>query len=43
MIAEKNRLKVLDKGDIDAIHGATIEVLGKVGIRLESDDALDLL
>jgi trimethylamine:corrinoid methyltransferase-like protein len=43
MITEKNRLKVLDKDDIDAIHGATIEVLEKVGIRLELDAALDLV
>jgi trimethylamine--corrinoid protein Co-methyltransferase len=43
MISDKNRLRVLDKADIDAIHGATMEVLARVGIRMESEDTLDLL
>jgi trimethylamine--corrinoid protein Co-methyltransferase len=43
MISEKNRLRVLDDADLEAIHGATMEVLAKVGVRVESPDALKLL
>ena len=43
MISEKNRLRVLDKGDLEAIHGATMEVLARVGIKMESEATLNLL
>jgi trimethylamine--corrinoid protein Co-methyltransferase len=43
MVSEKNRLRVLDDADLEAIHGATMAVLAKVGVRVESEDALKLL
>lgn len=43
MISQKNLLKVLDESDLEAIHGATMEVLGDVGIMVDSEQALDLL
>lgn len=43
MISEKNLLKVLDKSDLEAIHGATMDVLGEVGVVVDSEQALDLL
>jgi trimethylamine--corrinoid protein Co-methyltransferase len=36
------RLEVLSQGDIDAIHDATVEVLGQNGVFVEDDDALDI-
>src|SRR4030043_291931 len=36
-------LTVLDKRDLDAIHGATMEVLEKTGVRMDSLEALELL
>jgi len=35
--------EVLSKGDLDRIHAATLEVLERVGVRIEYDKALDLL
>jgi trimethylamine--corrinoid protein Co-methyltransferase len=43
MVSKKQMLKVLDKGDVEAIHGATLEVLDKTGVLVNSDRALDLL
>jgi trimethylamine--corrinoid protein Co-methyltransferase len=43
MITDKNRLRVLDRADIEAIHGATMEVLARVGVRMESEETLRLL
>ncbi|OGS57008.1 MAG: hypothetical protein A3K60_03980 [Euryarchaeota archaeon RBG_19FT_COMBO_56_21] len=43
MVSRKQMLKVLDKSDLDAIHGATLEVLGKTGVLVNSDRTLDLL
>ncbi len=43
MVSEKNRLRILDKGDLERIHGATLEVLGNVGVSVDSKEALDLL
>lgn len=43
MTSKKNLLKVLDKGDIEMIHGATLEVLEKVGILIDSPEAIELL
>lgn len=43
MITDRNRLRVLDKADIEAIHGASMEVLARVGVRMESEDTLRLL
>jgi trimethylamine--corrinoid protein Co-methyltransferase len=43
MISESRRLKVLGKSDIEAIHGATLEVLERVGVRFESREALGIL
>ncbi len=43
MISESRRLKVLSSADIEAIHGATLEVLERVGVRFESGEALGIL
>ena len=43
MISKKRMLRVLDKSDLDAIHGATLEVLRTTGVVVKSDEALDLL
>lgn len=36
-------LKVLDESDLEAIHSATLEVLGKTGVLVNSERTLDLL
>lgn len=36
-------LKILDKGDIEAIHAATLRVLQKTGVKVNSEEALGLL
>jgi trimethylamine--corrinoid protein Co-methyltransferase len=36
-------LRILDKSDLDAIHGATLEVLRKTGVMVKSDETLRLL
>ena len=43
MVSKKNMLKVLDKGDLEAIHVATLRVLQETGIKVNSDYALDIL
>lgn len=43
MVSKKRMLRVLEKGDVDAIHGATLEVLAKTGVKVNSDSALALL
>ena len=43
MVSKKNMLKVLDKGDLEAIHVATLRVLQETGIKVNSDYALDML
>ncbi len=43
MVSAKQMLKVLEKSDLDAIHGATLEVLSRTGVLVNSDHALDLL
>ena len=43
MVSRKQMLKVLDKSDLDAIHGATLEVLSKTGVLVNSERTLDLL
>jgi trimethylamine--corrinoid protein Co-methyltransferase len=43
MVSEKNMLKVLEKSDLEAIHGATLKVLGRTGIMVNSDETLGLL
>lgn len=43
MVSRKRMLRILEKGDIDLIHGATVEVLEKVGVYVNSDRALQLL
>jgi trimethylamine--corrinoid protein Co-methyltransferase len=43
MVTNKNRLRILDKGDIEQIHGATLEVLEKVGVSVDSSETLDIL
>jgi trimethylamine--corrinoid protein Co-methyltransferase len=39
----KSTLTVLEKADLDRIHGATMEVLDKTGVFVDSPEALDLL
>ncbi len=43
MVAFKNALAVLGNADIEMIHGATLEVLDKTGVFVDSPEALDLL
>ena len=43
MISDKRRLKILEKADLEAIHGATMEVLGKTGVLVDNEEALMLL
>jgi len=43
MVSDKNRLRILDSSDLDLIHGASLEVLRDVGVKVESEVALDLL
>jgi len=43
MVSEKNRLRILDKADLEAIHGASLVVLRDVGVFIDSENALDML
>lgn len=43
MVSEKNMLKILEKNDLEAIHGATLKVLERTGILVNSDQTLSLL
>jgi len=43
MISKKNMLRILDRSDLEAIHGATLRVLQETGIKVNSDYALDIL
>lgn len=43
MISKRNLVRILDKADLEAIHGATLEVLGKTGVLINSQETLDLL
>jgi trimethylamine--corrinoid protein Co-methyltransferase len=38
-----NKLEVLSKEEIDTIHASTIELLGKVGIKIDAEDCRELL
>lgn len=43
MVTSRNMLKVLEKSDIDAIHGASLTVLADTGVFVNSAEALDSL
>ncbi len=43
MVSKKNMLKVLEKNDLEAIHGATLKVLENTGILINSDETIELL
>ncbi len=43
MVSDKNRLRVLDESDLEAIHAASLEVLRDVGVLIDSDETLDIL
>lgn len=43
MVSEKNRLRVLENSDLDAIHGASMQVLEKTGVQVDSEEALGIL
>jgi trimethylamine--corrinoid protein Co-methyltransferase len=43
MVSENKRIRVLEKDDLEAIHGATLKVLERTGILVNSDETLDLL
>lgn len=43
MVSRKRMLKVLDEGDLEAIHGATLKVLSKTGVLVNSEETLTLL
>lgn len=38
-----NKLEVLDKDEIELIHGESLKLLEKIGIKVESEEARDLL
>ena len=43
MVSKRQMLKVLEKDQLEAIHGATLQVLDKTGVLVNSDETLDLL
>lgn len=43
MVSRKGMLRVLENDQLEAIHGATLRVLGETGVLVNSDPALDLL
>lgn len=43
MVSQKRMLRVLDRGDLEAIHGASLEVLSKVGVLINSSETIGLL
>jgi len=43
VVSNRQMLRVLDKSDLDAIHGATLQVLERTGVLVNSDEHLDLL
>ncbi len=43
MVSKRQMLKVLEKDQLEAIHGATLQVLDKTGVLVKSDETLDLL
>lgn len=43
MVSSKQMLRVLEKDQLDAIHGATLRVLESTGILVNSEEALGLL
>jgi trimethylamine--corrinoid protein Co-methyltransferase len=43
MVSEKSMLRILSKDDLEAIHGATLQVLGNTGVFVDSPPVLDLL
>jgi trimethylamine--corrinoid protein Co-methyltransferase len=43
MISKKNVLKILGKADLEAIHGASLKVLSKTGVSVNSPETLDML
>jgi len=43
MVSNRQMLKVLDKSDLDAIHGASLLVLERTGVLVNSEEVLDLL
>lgn len=43
MVSRKQMLRVLENDQLDAIHSATLKVLERTGVLVNSDEALDLL
>lgn len=43
MVSKKNTLKVLEKNDLEAIHGASLKVLEDTGVLINSAETLELL
>ena len=43
VVSRKQMLRVLEKDQLDAIHGATLRVLERTGVLVNSPEALDLL
>lgn len=43
MVSGKSMLTVLEKPDLEEIHGATLDVLDKTGVFVDSPEVLDLL
>lgn len=43
MVSKKQMLRILEGRDVEAIHGATLEVLNRTGVLVNSEEALSLL
>jgi len=43
LVSNKQMLKVLDRSDLDSIHGASLQVLERTGVLVNSVEHLDLL
>ncbi len=43
MVSKKQMLKVLEERDLEAIHGAALQVLTRTGVLINSDETLSLL
>lgn len=43
MVSRKRMLRVLEESDLESIHGATLQVLSRTGVLVNSDETLRLL
>src|SRR4030066_1435410 len=43
MVSEKHRSRVLENGELDAVHGSSMKVLEKTGVQVDSEEGLGIL